>query len=413
MILDKLFDGLVQCGRLTLIDALGQVRIYGSGGSPRVTVRLHDRGLLWRLPFNPSLALGEAYMNGTLTIAEGTLYDLLDLCTRSSAALAALPGMHLRVLFERPWRWLMQYNPVARARANVAHHYDLSGRLYDLFLDKDRQYSCAYFQNGDETIEEAQAKKCRHLAAKLLLKPGMRVLDIGSGWGGLAINLARMAGVDVTGITLSTNQLEVSATRAMAAGLERHVRFHMRDYRAETGLYDRIVSVGMFEHVGITHYRGFFETVKQRLKPGGMAVLHAIGRASGPGSNDAFLRKYIFPGSYAPALSEVLPVIERTGLWVNDIEILRLHYADTLRAWRQRFHANRAQARLLYDERFCRMWEYYLALCEVGFRNLDLMVFQIQLSPERDTVPLTRDYITDFERMQDKKAILRQNRQQI
>jgi cyclopropane-fatty-acyl-phospholipid synthase len=296
-------------------------------------------------------------------------------------------------------RHRQQANGLRRSRRNVAHHYDLSGKLYDLFLDKDRQYSCAYFTNNNKTLDEAQHDKKRHLAAKLLLtKPGLKVLDIGSGWGGLGLYLARVCQADVTGVTLSAEQLKVSNDRAKAEGLAERARFHLRDYREEQGRYDRIVSVGMFEHVGAGNYRAFFRKMKELLKDDGVAVLHSIGRMSPPGSTNPWLRKYIFPGGYTPALSETFAAIEQEGLWITDVEILRLHYADTLKEWRRRFQENRAEVARLYDERFCRMWEFYLAGCEVAFRRMDQMVFQIQIAKRQDAVPLTRDYMLDWER---------------
>jgi cyclopropane-fatty-acyl-phospholipid synthase len=300
--------------------------------------------------------------------------------------------------FGRWMRWLQQYNPRSRSRRNVAHHYDLSDRLYDLFLDRDRQYSCAYFSNNNKTLDEAQHDKKRHIASKLLLKPGATVLDIGSGWGGMALYLARVSQADVTGITLSTEQLKVSNDRAAAEGLADRVHFHLRDYRDENGKYDRVVSVGMFEHVGARHYRDFFRKLKSILADDGVALLHAIGRMSPPGATNAWLRKYIFPGGYTPALSETMAAIEKEGLWVTDIEILRVHYAETLKEWRRRFLENRAEIARLYDERFCRMWEFYLAGCEVAFRYLDQMVFQIQIAKRVGAVPFTRDYMIEWER---------------
>ena len=390
---------LIQTGRLTVVDATGRISTFGPGtGGPYVTVRLHERTLPLRILLRPSLALGEAYMDGTLTIEEGTLRDLLQLCTSNLEALDRSPIGALRCRLDRLFRRLQQDNGLGRARANVAHHYDLSGRLYDLFLDRDRQYSCAYFQTGVETLEEAQENKKRHIMAKLLLKPGMRVLDIGSGWGGLALEIARTTHADVTGITLSQEQFAAASERAAVAGLSSRARFALRDYRREQGTFDRIVSVGMFEHVGVTHYPTFFDTLRQRLNPEGIALVHAIGRADPPGSTDTWLRKHIFPGGYCPALSEVLAAVERSGLWVTDIEILRLHYAETLRHWFERFQANRDRAKAIYDERFCRMWEFYLAVCEAAFRNGSMMVFQLQLARRRDAVPMTRDYITDWER---------------
>jgi cyclopropane-fatty-acyl-phospholipid synthase len=290
----------------------------------------------------------------------------------------------------------VRHNTVDKARANAEHHYDLSQQLYDLFLDEQRQYSCAYFISPDDTLEQAQRQKMRHLAAKLLLKPGQRVLDIGSGWGGLAFYLARSEAVDVTGITLSTEQYEHSRQRALEHGLADKVHFHLRDYREIDGVYDRIVSVGMFEHVGINHYREYFQTILNRLADGGVALLHTIGALGGPGASNPWIEKYIFPGGYSPALSEIVPHIEKAGLCITDIEILRLHYAETLRNWRFRFMHNPA-SKEIYDERFRRMWEFYLAGSEAAFRHSGLVVFQIQLSKRIDTVPITRDYISCWE----------------
>jgi cyclopropane-fatty-acyl-phospholipid synthase len=394
----RFLDAFVHFGRLRVIDAEGCVGSFGPGGTPAVTIRLHDPGVAWRLLSDPDLAVGEAYMDGTLTIEEGTLREFLDLCVGNAERLRENPAHRLRAALVKPLRRYRQYNPIRRARANVAHHYDLSGALYDLFLDRDRQYSCAYFADGNESLEAAQAKKKRHIAAKLLLEPGMTVLDIGCGWGGLALELARIERVDVTGITLSREQLKVAQARAAVAGLDRRVRFVLRDYREEQGTYDRVVSVGMFEHVGAAHFRTFFEALRRRLKPDGVALLHAIGRMEPPGGTNPWIEKYIFPGSYCPALSETLAAVEQAGLWVTDVEILRLHYAETLRHWLDRFQANRDKARAIYDERFCRMWEFYLAGCEMAFRGGPMMVFQIQLARRRDAVPLTRDYIADRER---------------
>jgi cyclopropane-fatty-acyl-phospholipid synthase len=297
-------------------------------------------------------------------------------------------------------RRLHQYNPVARSQKNVAHHYDLSSELYALFLDSDRQYSCAYFRDPGDDIETAQRAKLRHIAAKLRLRPGLKVLDIGSGWGGLALYLAETYGVDVTGLTLSAEQHKLATQRAAAAGLSDRVRFLMRDYREADGLYDRIVSVGMFEHVGVNQYGAFFDRVHRLLNPDGVALLHTIGRSDGPGATHPWVRKYIFPGGYSPALSEIVPVVERAQLWLTDVEVLRLHYAETLRLWRQRFLANRERVRALYDERFCRMWELYLVGAEIGFRRQGLVNFQIQIAKAVDAVPLTRDYMLEDERAQ-------------
>ena len=398
MLLSEFAKRTVTEGDLTIIDAAGRRHRVGDGRGCSVTVRLHDKSLHHRLAVNPFLHLGEAYVDGTLTIEQGSLYDFLDVCAANVARVDAHPVSRARSTLDRLLRRVHQYNPVHRAQANAAHHYDLSDRLYSLFLDADRQYSCAYFTHQHDDLEQAQRDKKRHLAAKLLLEPGVHVLDIGSGWGGLALYLAEAGAAEVVGITLSEEQLKVSRERAAHAGLDDRVRFELRDYRALHGTFDRIVSVGMFEHVGVRHFREFFAAVRDLLTEHGVAVLHSIGRADGPGATNPWIRKYIFPGGYVPALSEVLPVIERLGLWVTDIEILRLHYAETLRLWRRRFLANRARIAELYDERFCRMWEFYLVGSELAFRRMGHMVFQLQLAKRQDAVPLTRDYVTEWER---------------
>ncbi|MFO1113293.1 MAG: cyclopropane-fatty-acyl-phospholipid synthase family protein [Rhodospirillales bacterium] len=398
MLLARFLRRVIRLGRLTVIDAVGLAHSFGPGGSPVVTIRLHDPALHWKLFFRPELYAGEAYTDGTLTIEDASLYDFLDLMGRNFAAAEGDPLSRTAHRIDRLFRRLQQANPVGQARQNVAHHYDLCGELYDLFLDEDRQYSCAYFPRPDLSLDEAQRAKRRHVAAKLRLQPGMRVLDIGSGWGGLGLWLAERFDVEVTGLTLSEEQLKVARERAAQRGLEERVQFLLRDYREENGRYDRIVSVGMFEHVGVRHYREFFDTVRERLNGDGVALLHTIGRTDGPGVTTPWIRKYIFPGGYVPALSELTPAIERSRLWITDIEVLRLHYAQTLRHWRQRFLANRERAARLYDERFCRMWEFYLAGSEIAFRYLDQAVFQVQLTRAIDALPLTRDYMVDAER---------------
>ncbi len=397
---------LIRIGSLTVIDAAGRSHCFSGGPGPSVTVRLHDRALHRRLLLNPYLVAGEAWMDGTLTVENGTLYDLLELVCRNGATLDSFPLQRLNQQLWRLARTIHTYNPIGRAQRNVAHHYDLSGALYDLFLDADRQYSCAYFVADNDSLEVAQDNKKLHLAAKLRLQPGQKLLDIGSGWGGFGLYLARLAGVDVTGVTLSTEQQKVSEERARAAGFEDSVRFRLRDYRDERGRYDRIVSVGMFEHVGANHYREFFGKVRDLLTDDGVMLLHSIGRCTPPAGTNPWIRKYIFPGGYTPALSEVLSVVEKVGLWVTDIEILRLHYARTLNEWRRRFEANRDKVRNIYDDRFCRMWEFYLAGCELSFRYLGQMVFQMQLTKRQEAVPLTRDYIMEFERAHAGEATL-------
>ncbi|MBI3513741.1 MAG: class I SAM-dependent methyltransferase [Proteobacteria bacterium] len=393
MLFASLLKQLVRVGTVEVIDADG--RTHQASGAPgtTVTLRLHDRKLHRRLFWTPRLAVGEAYMDGTLTIERGTLYDFIDLVAINEELGGAPPLMRVVDGFSWLWRRLAQSNDPRRARHNAAHHYDLSGRLYELFLDSDRQYSCAYFEGERDDLERAQLRKKQHIARKLLLAPGQRILDIGSGWGGLALTLAASADVDVLGITLSTEQQAAATRRAEAAGLAHRVRFELRDYRDLGGTFDRIVSVGMFEHVGLPNYGRFFEQIRTLLKPDGIALLHSIGRADGPGITNPWLRKYIFPGGYSPALSEVMPAVEAARLFVTDIEILRLHYARTLAAWRARFNANRVAIAELYDERFCRMWEFYLIGSEIAFRRQGHMVWQMQMAREVGVVPLTRDYV--------------------
>ena len=401
MLLAVLLKSMIKTGTLTLVDAGGRTHRFGDMEEPRVTVRLHDRALHTRLFLNPMLAVGEAYMDETLTIEDDAdIYDFLALCLCNLGTTHGHWVQDLTAMVRQATRRIAQRNPVGIARRNVAHHYDLSDTLYALFLDKDRQYSCAYFATAEDDLDQAQENKKRHIAAKLLLASDNRVLDIGSGWGGLALYISQISGADVTGVTLSTEQQRVSQERAASSGLVERVRFRLSDYRDVDGPFDRIVSVGMFEHVGVGHYREFFAKVRDLLTEDGIALLHSIGRFDGPGSTNPWLRKYIFPGGYVPALSEVLPAIERSGLVTTDIEILRLHYAETLKAWRRNFNAHRDEIREIYDERFCRMWEFYLAGSEASFRHGGIMVFQIQIARRQEAVPLTRDYITDWERAQ-------------
>ena len=396
MLLSRLLHNLIKVGTLSVIDANGYTWVFHGTDNPAVTIRLHNKRLHHRLYTNPRLALGEAYTNGELTIENADLYTFLDLIGRNMQLTGniTLPG--LTGFLSYITRRLRQLNSERLAKAHVAHHYDLSEDLYDLFLDNDKQYSCAYFSESTDTLEQAQQEKKRHITAKLLPERGHQVLDIGCGWGGLAMHLARETGATVTGLTLSGQQLKSARARIAENGLDSNVSIHLRDYRQQTGQYDRIVSVGMFEHVGVGNYKSFFQQVHRLLKDEGVALLHTIGRSAGPGVTDPWIRKYIFPGGYIPALSEIVPVIEKSGLTITDIEILRLHYADTLKHWRQRFLANRARIAELYDERFCRMWEYYLASSEIAFRYLSTSVFQIQLARRQTAVPLTRDYINDI-----------------
>ena len=399
MLYSRLMKRVFRVGRIDVIDANGDLHQFGKeDGTPTIVLRLHDKSLHRRLYFDPYLSIGEAYMDGTLTFESGTVVDFIDLFGRNIGQFKKTWQDAFLNQFMRMFRPLMQFNPILRARQNVAHHYDLSDDLYALFLDEDLQYSCAYFPSADMSLEDAQEAKKRHLAAKLRLTPESRVLDIGSGWGGLAIYLARAGVAQVTGVTLSEGQHITASARAAEARVSDRVRFLLRDYRDETGRYDRIVSVGMFEHVGIKYYAKFFRKIYELLNEDGVALIHSIGRIEGPGTTSPWVRKYIFPGGYSPALSEVIPAVERSGLIVTDIEILRLHYAKTLKAWLSRFEAQRKKVCDLYDERFFRMWQFYLACSEMSFRHWGMMVFQMQLTKNLSALPLTRDYMTDWER---------------
>ncbi len=397
----SLLKFMIRDGAMAIEDTSGKVTLVGDGSPPRCKVKLHQRSLEWTLLINPPLKVSEAYMDGRLTIEEGDIGDFTEVVARNYHHLEAHWLVKLAFRLQRQGRWLKQYNPVGKAKQNVAHHYDLSGRLYDLFLDRDRQYSCAYFEEGQEDLEVAQRDKKRHIAAKLRLgKPDLRLLDIGSGWGGMGLYLASVASARVVGVTLSEEQHKLSRERAEKAGLAERCDFRLQDYRSLTERFDRIVSVGMFEHVGKKNYDEFFGKVRDLMADDGVCLLHTIARFNEPGPINPFIRKYIFPGADLPTLSEMLPVIEENGLFVTDIEILRLHYAETLKIWRQRFNANRAAVAELYDERFCRMWELYLVGCEMGFRYQGLMVVQVQLTRRQETLPLTRDYMFEWERAQ-------------
>ena len=389
---------IVRRGTLRVTTETGQVLRAGDGGQPEVAVRLLGEGATRTLVLDPELALGELFMDGRLLVEEGTLMEFLQLLLQDShAERSKLPIPTTATLRSIAWR-LAGRNDARLSKANVAHHYDLSSTLYDLFLDRHRQYSCAYFEHGDEPLDDAQRAKQRHIAAKLFVQPGNSVLEIGSGWGGLAVYLARHAGAGrVRGITLSEEQLAASRRLAVREGLAARVAFELEDYRATAGTFDRIVSVGMFEHVGPKDYPAFFESCARLMAEDGVMLLHTIGRTGEPGYTNPWIRKYIFPGGHLPTMTEMMPAIERSGLMVTDVEVLRLHYAETLKAWRERFMARRDEAMRLYDERFCRMWEFYLSLCEAAFRWEDVVVFQIQLGRRNDVLPITRDYIGERE----------------
>ena len=392
-----LLEKLVRRGDLELETADGVKHRFGDGSGPRLGVRLTDRRAAQQLLINPALHLGELYMDGRLIVTKGALYDVLELGARNLAELEDLPWVRALENVRVAFRGVHQRNDRWRAKKNIARHYDNDARLYELFLDSDLQYSCAYFERPGQSLDDAQKAKKRHIAAKLLLKDSDAVLDIGCGFGGMALYIAGVADASVTGVTLSEDQFGVATTRARQSGFANRVEFRLQDYRDVRETFDRIVSVGMFEHVGVAAYDEYFQTIRRQLKDDGVMLLHSIGRNSRPGATNPWIRKYIFPGGYIPSLSEVLPPIERAGLYVTDIEILRLHYADTLRAWRERFMANRAEVARIHDERFCRMWEFYLAGSETSFRVDGHMVFQIQLAKRQDAVPLTRDYILERE----------------
>ncbi|HEX6374410.1 MAG TPA: cyclopropane-fatty-acyl-phospholipid synthase family protein [Allosphingosinicella sp.] len=397
---DRLFRTLIRAGPLEVVAADGRARLYGTPSAhvEPVRIRLADAAAGRAIARNPALGFGEMYMAGRLTLEQGDIRALLDLI-----------GFNIRWEKENPvraalWRPLRlaaawdSWNWPRRARRNAAHHYDLSDRLYALFLDRERQYSCAYFAEDGQDLDSAQAAKMAHVAAKLRLEPGQQVLDIGCGWGGLALHLARAADVEVLGITLSEGQLHHARARAAAEGLDRRVRFELRDWREVGGRFDRIVSVGMFEHVGPPHYRPFLARCRELMSEDGLMLLHTIGRADGPGATDPWLAKYIFPGGYVPALSQIAPAIERSWLWLTDLEILRGHYARTLGAWYERVQAARDEIIALYDERFFRMWSFYLAGGIAAFRHGGHLVFQLQLARRQDGAPPTRDYIDQAER---------------
>jgi cyclopropane-fatty-acyl-phospholipid synthase len=397
-LLPKLLRRIIRAGRLHVIGPDGAGETFGGREpGPEVAIRISDPSLDWKIPLNPQLATAEAFMDGTLTVEAGPeggrIADLIELGLLNRAALVRAPTERALTDLRLVTRRIMQHNPARRARRNVAHHYDLGNAFYRMWLDGDMQYSCGYFPKGGETLDQAQTLKKRHIAAKLRLEPGQRVLDIGCGWGGMALYLAGVAGVEVHGVTLSEEQLAVARARAEKAGLADRVRFELCDYRDVRERYDRVVSVGMLEHVGVNYLTRYFAQVRDCLKPDGVALVHTISSIEPPGTTGPFLRKYIFPGGYTPSLSEVARSMEQVGLWGLDIEVWRVHYARTLRAWRDRFEARRAEVEAMYDARFARMWEFYLAACEKVFSVSSGNVLQLQLGRERDAVPLHRDYI--------------------
>ena len=407
-ILDHFVASIVRKGNLTITYADGTRRTYGGGAGKPVHVRFNTSKTEWLVAYNPEFYLGQCYAEGKLDLLEGDMFDLLETVFTGNpdGGLEYKPWMKLLEKIRYGLRFFRENNIANRARRNVQHHYDLTGALYDLFLDADRQYSCAYFETPETGLEEAQLAKKRHIAAKMVMnRPGLSVLDIGCGWGGMALYLARNLGARVKGVTLSDEQLAIARKRASEGGLEGEVRFDLQDYRHVDEKFDRIVSVGMFEHVGRPFYDTYFKKAAEILKKDGVMLVHTIGRTDTPTATNPFIDKYIFPGGYIPSLSEVMHSIEKSGLKITDIEILRLHYAETLKAWRERFMARREEAKALYDEKFCRIWEFYLASSESAFRWQNLVIFQFQLAHDQEAVPLTRDYIQSAE------ACLRQTEQ--
>ena len=393
-LLQRAFEPLVRTGQLEVVAPSGRTLRFGDGGRPQARIRFSDKRAVLALLRDPDLNFGEMFMQQRLQVEQGTIYEVLELILRGAKQVPVSASVRLLDAWRMRLRPLLQHNRRARSRANVAHHYDLDDRLYRLFLDSERQYSCAYFEQGDEDLETAQLAKKRHIAAKLLIEPGQRVLDIGCGWGGLSRYLAEVAGAgQVTGITLSTEQLAGARQRAAQSPCGDRLEYRLEDYRDTRGPFDRIVSVGMFEHVGTQFHEAFFRQCHELLSDDGVMLLHFIGNSDVPDFNNPWIERYIFPGGHIPSMSEFTPAIERAGLVICDIEVLRLHYAQTLRLWRERFMAHCAEAAALYDERFCRMWEFYLSMSETAFRYQDIAIFQVQLARCQEAVPLTRDYI--------------------
>ncbi|MYD44371.1 MAG: class I SAM-dependent methyltransferase [Gammaproteobacteria bacterium] len=386
---DRLFQDRIKNGALCLVDHLGNRSCYGDGDQP-IVVKLHKKRTLLHILRNPMLHLGECYMDGELDVQEGSLTDLLRLLRSNLTEYATSKQSPLL-----PWltKLTQSWNTVQASLRNVSFHYNLDDLLYRGFLDDDMHYSCAYFERAHDTLESAQQAKCRHLMKKLCLKPGQRVLDIGSGWGSLAMYLAEHAEVEVTGVTLSSSQLRVANERAAERNLGNQVRFLLEDYREHKGQYDAVVSVGMFEHVGRRNYPVYFERVRDMLNDDGIAVIHTIGSAVEPTPTNPWIKRYIFPGGYIPSLSEVAQAIESKDLFICDLEVWRRHYAKTLSAWNERFQAIRNDVKEKQGERFCRLWEFYLCACQTAFEADSLVVFQLQLAHKNDVAPLTRDYL--------------------
>tara|TARA_B100000678_G_scaffold114541_1_gene95893 strand:- start:403 stop:1674 length:1272 start_codon:yes stop_codon:yes gene_type:complete len=397
-LLDPILHRAIKAGRLKVTKTDGsRVQFGGLEPGPDAAIRFTEPGVERQILLNPELGGPEAYMDDKLVIEEGTLHDVIRIFMINRDRMNQSPFQRFWQEVAHRFRFIQQYNPASRAKKNVAVHYDIGEDIYRLFLDRDMQYSCAYFPTGEETLEEAQTLKKRHIAAKLQIADGQRILDIGCGWGGMGLYLAHLADVEVLGVTLSERQLKVAQRRAEILGVSDRVKFELLDYRAVTEKFDRVVSVGMLEHVGAGYLGEYFSTVRDRLTDDGVALIHAISSIAPPGGSMPFLHKYIFPGGYTPALSETMTAVENSNLWLLDCEILRQHYGYTLAHWSERFAANRDTAVQIMGERFCKMWEFYLTMCEASFMDGTSHVFQLQLANKRDAVPITRNYIEDEE----------------
>ncbi|WP_299724797.1 cyclopropane-fatty-acyl-phospholipid synthase family protein [uncultured Tateyamaria sp.] len=408
-LLDRFLTGMMVEDRLSITYPNGETRHYGPETGAHAHLHFADTASVRAIILNPDLGLGEGYMDGRVTPRNCTLEEVMTVIVRNRFKGRIPPWVLIANRARFHVRGFLQRNAPQTARRNVAHHYDISDDLYRLFLDADMQYSCAYFRDPDMTLEEAQVAKKAHIAAKLRLEPGMRVLDIGCGWGGMALTLARDYGCAVTGITLSENQLSTARKRAAAEGLSPLAQFELQDYRHVDGRFDRIVSVGMLEHVGVPNFDTYFARVAELLDPNGIALIHTIGRSGPPMAQSSWITKYIFPGGYVPSLSELAPAVERSGLWQADIEVWRLHYAKTIRHWRERFEANLPRISAMYDDRFVRMFRYYLTICILAFEHQMQGVYHLQLAHKRDAVPLTRDYLYPPETVMPAQARSRQN----
>ena len=394
MQLASFLNKLIKGDGFILIDANSIKYIIGNPKKEKpIILRLLDKKLHYKLLFYPDLSFGEAYADGTLKIENGSLTDFLEITSKNIGRNKINIIAQLLNSLRGTYRYLTNFNFVKKSKTNVTHHYDISDELYDLFLDSKRQYSCAYFKNETDSLETAQNNKIEHIIKKLNLQPNQKILDIGSGWGSLAIEIAKKSQCEVTGITLSENQYNYSVNKAKELNLENQVSFKLIDYRELNEKFDKIVSVGMFEHVGRKFYKTFFNQIDKLLNDDGLALIHTIGSFNQPRNPQPWVTKYIFPGGYTPSMSEVIGPIEKSGLIVSDVEVLRMHYSHTLRKWKERFLHNKSKALYMYDENFYRMWEFYLTSCEMVFKWGHQVVFQFQLTKDLTSIPTTRDYI--------------------